>query len=89
MAPGERTQIIVRALTRGGKPIRDANVVIKAGGGFFAGTDKREVSGWTDARGNFTAAWWCEPCAPSYAFGVEVSKKGFEKGTARPEVNVR
>jgi hypothetical protein len=89
VAPGERTQILVRAFTTDRKPLRDADVVVGAGGGSFAPTGKTEVSGRTNARGNFAATWSCRRCASAYVFNVEVSKPGFVKATAQTEVNVR
>jgi hypothetical protein len=89
VAPGERIQIVVRAFTKDRKPLRDADVAVRAGGGSFAGTGKTRVSGRTDAHGNFAATWSCRPCASAYVFNVEVLKLGFEKATAQTEVNVR
>lgn len=90
VAPGERTQIVVRALTKGGKPIPDANVVIDVAEGSFAGTDKTEVSGRTNEQGYFTATWWHkQPSSAAYGFYIVVSKRGFEKTSAdAPKVEI-
>lgn len=80
IAPKEQTQIIVRATTKDGKPISNADVVISAGGGTFVGTGTTKISGKTDARGNFTAKWWIgSNHARAYGFSVEVSKSGLKK----------
>ncbi|UCG58130.1 MAG: hypothetical protein JSU70_01225 [Phycisphaerales bacterium] len=88
VAPGRRAQIIVRARTRDDKPLRDANVVIQVEGGSFTRTGKKEISGSTDARGSFTAAWSPERRAGACVFNVEVSKQRLRKASSGLTVDI-
>jgi hypothetical protein len=86
---GEFTAILVTAATREGTPIPDARVTISAGGGTFRGTRHTQLSGATNARGEFQAHWTCKPCAPAYRISIEVSKAGFTTATAAVNVKIR
>ena len=87
VAPGSRTQIIVEAVSREGKPVSGVEVKVKAGGGAFP-TGRTEVGGRTDSRGLFQTTWFCRPCAPAYVLGVEAAKAGYQAGSAQVRVEI-
>ena len=88
VSKGQPTEIIVRALTPQGDPIPQAHVKISAGGGAFIHSNSTTVDGQTDTNGMFTTPWKCVYCAPAYVFAIEVTKSGFQKGTAQARVNI-
>jgi len=85
---GNPTEIRVEAVSNQGTPIPDADVKISAGGGVFLHSNNIVVHGKTDEHGVFVTPWKCMPCAAAYVFDIEVTKPGFEKGTAKAKVNI-
>ena len=88
VAKGQPTEIFVKALTSLGNPIPQAHVKISVGGGFFMHSKTTTVHGQTNAQGDFGTPWSCNQCAGGYGFVVEVTKPGFQKGTANVHVNI-
>jgi len=88
VSKGQPTEIIVRALTPQGDPIPQAHVKIHAGGGSFIHSNATTVDGQTDGNGMFATPWECMQCAPTYVFDIEVTKPGFQTGTAQTQVNI-
>jgi hypothetical protein len=88
VSKGNPTEIRVEAISNQGTPIPDADVKILAGGGVFLHSNNTVVHGKTDEHGVFVTPWECMSCAAAYVFDIEVTKPGFEKGTAQARVNI-
>jgi len=79
VTPGQPTTIAVTVRNASGRPVSGAKVVVSADGGTFTGAGQpRFIDGVTSAEGIFRAEWRCQPCAPAYQFGVEVSGTGLQ-----------
>ena len=79
VAPGQPATIAVTVRNASGRPVSGAKVVVSADGGTFTGAGQpRVIDGVTSAEGIFRAEWRCQPCAPAYQFGVEVSGTGLQ-----------
>ncbi len=89
VAAGEWTTIVVTAVTQDGQPVPGATVTVSAGGGAFRESRSTQVGGVTDARGFFQTSWMCQPCAPAYGIGVEISKDGLAAGKADVTVKIQ
>jgi hypothetical protein len=77
VTPGQPATIAVTVRNASGRPISGAKVVLTTDGGTFTGAGQpRVIDGVTSAEGVFRAEWRCQPCAPAYQFGVEVSAAG-------------
>jgi len=87
-AKGQSTEIFVNARTSMGDPIPQAHVKISVGGGFFLHSKTTTVHGQTNPQGDFGTPWLCNQCAGGYGFVIEVTKPGFQKGTANVHVNI-
>ena len=79
VTPGQPTTIAVTVRNASGRPLSGAKVVVSADGGTFTGAGQpRVIDGVTSAEGIFRAEWRCQPCAPAYQIGVEVSGVGLQ-----------
>ena len=79
VAPGQPATIAVTVRNASGRPVSGAKVVVSADGGTFTGAGQpRVIDGVTSAEGIFRAEWRCQPCAPAYQIGVEVSGAGLQ-----------
>ena len=79
VTPGQPTTIAVTVRNASGRPVSGAKVVVSADGGTFTGAGQpRVIDGVTSAEGIFRAEWRCQPCAPAYQIGVEVSGTGLQ-----------
>jgi hypothetical protein len=77
VGPGQPTTIAITVRNASGRPVSGAKVVVSADGGTFTGAGQpRVIDGVTSAEGIFRAEWRCQPCAPAYQIGVEVSGAG-------------
>jgi hypothetical protein len=77
VTPGQPTTIAVTVRSALGRPVSGAKVVVSADGGTFTGAGQpRVIDGVTSAEGIFRTEWRCQPCAPAYQFGIEVSGAG-------------
>ena len=79
VTPGEPAVVAVTVRSAAGQPLGGAKVVLSADGGTFTGAGQpRLIDGVTTADGVFRAEWRCQPCAPTYQIGVEVSGAGLQ-----------
>jgi len=91
--PGGSTRLTITAQARDGSALRDAQVVVAAGGGSFDSTGAARSIGTTDARGNFSTTWHTYDASAhsgsmSYVINATVSKQGFDKGEGSIQIFV-
>lgn len=98
---GQKSTIIVTVKDVQGNIVRDANVVIAAGGGKFLQNEDTPYNprsrlhgpysktGMTDMRGKFITWWVCNPCASAYILSVEASKEGYLDARSEIKIQIR
>lgn len=86
---GAATTIRVHIASSGGVPMPDASIRVSAGGGAFGGNQGTEVSGTTNARGDFMTTWTCAPCAPAYVLQIAAEKPGYQSATRELRVQIQ
>ena len=84
---GDQSQINVLAYTSNRKPVENASVEVRAGGGFFSISNNYVEIGTTNSSGVFKTYWKApDPVAAGYGMSVTVSKDGYITG--KGELNV-
>ena len=101
VSPGQKSTIIVTVRDAHDDLVRDANVVVAAGGGKFlqrANTpynpksrlhEPYSKSGSTNMRGEFMTWWVCNPCASAYFLSVKASKGGYLDAKSEFKIQIR
>lgn len=89
VAPGARAGIDVFVKGSDGSELPNAAVVIRAGGGTFAGSNGSSITGTTDKLGKFYVIWTAPSlAAPAYVMEVAVNSAGYSLGRAELRLNV-
>jgi tetratricopeptide (TPR) repeat protein len=89
VAPGAATRILVQVVSQQNSPMPGVAVTVSAGGGSFQESGGTQVTGYTDANGQFATHWSCSPCAASYVLAIEARNPAFQPATAQLTVAIR
>lgn len=89
VAPGAATRILVQVVSQQDSPMPGVAVTVSAGGGSFQESGGTQVTGYTDANGQFATRWSCSPCAASYVLAIEARNPAFQPATAQLTVAIR
>jgi hypothetical protein len=78
---GETTEIDVLVTNSAGRPLRNVNVEVAAGGGVFEATGKNVIVGPTDQTGQFRTIWRApDPATSGYKLSFLARLEGMAEG---------